>query len=654
VQEEILRSIQTNRKTAVKACHSSSKTFTAAIATLHWLARYEDGVVITSAPSQTQVQKLLWGEIHTLRGKSLYPFPEPLLTELKFNTHRYALGFATNVTTQSEGTRFQGFHSRSGTILVIFDESVGIPPAIWEAALGSLSSNNARLLVLGNPTINSGNFYNCFHSDRESYNCITITAFESPNLQGLTLQSLLALSEEELDTNPRPYLVSRRWVKELYEELGEEHPLYQARVLGEFPNQSESALLDLAWLEAARERKLCTPNAPVIGGLDCAGPGEAESVLTLRKGPEIILQKAWAQSDPRGEVVATLQRYQDAGVLQAVNVDSIGIGWGMFCHLRDLGFAAVPINVGEAARDREKFANLKAELYWALRLRAEAGDLSGELDERTVGQLAGIRYQHNPRGQIQIESKDDARKRGVKSPDRAESVMLAFAQVGSGGGIYAHALATSDDNNSLIYDPVALRAREPGYSNAGWYESRAIVCAYGIALPMAFLEIEDRGSGKPIYITREFYYDNSRESCPLTEVEFLQRLMAFQHGRDPLTGVQHVRSCENDAQVYLPDTDECEHFRSECWLKGLPTTPVCMDSDELIADIQRVSNLLDRKILRISGECRNTVDQLRGFRFDVRKAFQRGVEAPVEDGRSQCCVAIRMYCKKLNFWRLVS
>jgi hypothetical protein len=67
-------------------------------------------------------------------------------------------------------------------------------------------------------------------------------------------------------------------------------------------------------------------------------------------------------------------------------------------------------------------------LYWGLRLRAQDGDLAGLTDERTIAQLAGIRYSHNSRGQVVIESKEDARKRGVRSPDRAEAVMLAFAE----------------------------------------------------------------------------------------------------------------------------------------------------------------------------------------------------------------------------------
>ena len=55
------------------------------------------------------------------------------------------------------------------------------------------------------------------------------------------------------------------------------------------------------------------------------------------------------------------------------------------------------------------------------------GDIAGLTDELAIAQLASIRYRHNARGQVEIESKDEARKRGVKSPDRAEAIMLAFA-----------------------------------------------------------------------------------------------------------------------------------------------------------------------------------------------------------------------------------
>ena len=198
-------------------------------------------------------------------------------------------------------------------------------------------------------------------------------------------------------------------------------------MLGNFPLQAEDALIPLAWLEKCQHSEKCGDGTKLRAGLDVAGPGEDETVLYVRDGPRIIFGKSWMQADPRGEVVAALKQYE--GRIEVINVDSAGIGWNMYTHLNDLfpGIAH-PINVGESSHDPEKYANLKAELYWGLRMRAQAGDLTGYLDEKLIGQLAGIRYKHNARGQIVIESKEDARKRGVKSPDRAEAVMLAFAQ----------------------------------------------------------------------------------------------------------------------------------------------------------------------------------------------------------------------------------
>src|SRR5262249_46364665 len=145
----------------------------------------------------------------------------------------------------------------------------------------------------------------------------------------------------------------------------------------------------------------------------------------------IVLGKFWSDPDPRGKLVAELAPFKAQRI--KVKVDSAGIGYYVGQHLKDNGFEVVMVNVGESPRDSEKFANLKAELYWGLRMRTQAGDLAGLTDEKTIGQLAGIRYKHNARGQVMIESKEEARKRGVKSPDRAEGLMLAFAETRTSG-----------------------------------------------------------------------------------------------------------------------------------------------------------------------------------------------------------------------------
>jgi phage terminase large subunit len=427
IPAQILESLAKNRHTAVKSCHASGKTFTAAEAVIWWVSRYRDGIAITTAPTWLQVKKLLWGEIRkTLPTARIeYPTLTPSATELKLGEGNYALGLSTN-----EGVNFQGFHSPH--ILIVLDEAPGVEGGIWEAIAGVEAGGEVHVLAIGNPVIASGPFYDAFHTNRERWSTFTISAFDTPNLAGISLtytdrdgrrvtlgngRDLLLLSEEELDQAVRPYLTTRRWVRDKFYEWGPGHPLWDSRVLGNFPSQAEDALIPLAWLEKCQQSdstvgvSLSLDSKKLRAGLDVAGPGEDETVLVVRDGPWIIFTKVWMQADPRGEVVAALKQF--AGRLEVINVDSAGIGWNMYTHLNDIfpGIAH-PINVGESPHDSEKYANLKAELYWGLRMRAQAGDLIGYLDEKLVGQLAGIRYKHNARGQIVIESKEEARKRG--------------------------------------------------------------------------------------------------------------------------------------------------------------------------------------------------------------------------------------------------
>jgi hypothetical protein len=218
--------------------------------------------------------------------------------------------------------------------------------------------------------------------------------------------------------------VSRRWVYEKFWEWGEQSPLWQARVRGQFPTQSEDALISLAWLESARAPAVDTGER-VVAGIDVAGPGKDETVVTVRCGDVILEQGFWADADPRGRVVHFLNKWRSR--LEAVNVDAIGVGYNFGLHLRDLKFPVELINVGGNSSKRERFLNLKAESFWSLRERFQAGQVKGLDDELTLSQLALIRYKPNARGQIVIESKEGLHRRGVKSPDRADSVMLAFA-----------------------------------------------------------------------------------------------------------------------------------------------------------------------------------------------------------------------------------
>jgi hypothetical protein len=215
-------------------------------------------------------------------------------------------------------------------------------------------------------------------------------------------------------------------------KYGEDSPFWQARVRGQFPEQAEDALISLAWLEAARPAHIPDDDKSELeAGVDVAGPGDDECVVCVRRGPQIIAMRAWSEPDPRGAVLAFLAPYKSRPI--SLNVDAIGIGYNFGLHLRDHGLPVNLVNVGESSSyNPERFQNMKAELYWALRERFEAGEIAGLSDDTTIAQLATIRYQYTPQGRVKIESKEDARARGVKSPDRAEALMLCFGRLRPG------------------------------------------------------------------------------------------------------------------------------------------------------------------------------------------------------------------------------
>jgi hypothetical protein len=437
-QADILKSVAQNKRTAVKACHASGKTFVAALAVLWWLMRWKDAIAITTAPTWVQVERLMWGEIRKAIGRSRLAWPETNKVELELTNGNYAIGLSTN-----EADRFSGFHE--GHVLIVLDEAPGVRPVIYEAIEGIRAGGDVRELAQGNPVIASGPFYEAHTTGRQSWKTFTISAFDTPNLISLIpggnvngytdeqLVSFLAeLSDDELDRNERGYLTTRRWVWEKWHEWGaHQNPLWDARVMGRFPKQAANMLLPLMFIEQAATKEVDKRkrHRPVIG-IDVAGPGEDETVVIIREGPNLLEMHCYNDPDPRGKVLRVLDTYKLRDPI--VNVDSCGLGYYFAKHIEDAGYTVNRINVGVASNDPERYKILKDELYWGLRERFEDGGINGEAimhmdDDRIISQLASIKYDHDARGRVVVRSKKEMRKDGIKSPDRAEALMLAFA-----------------------------------------------------------------------------------------------------------------------------------------------------------------------------------------------------------------------------------
>ncbi len=85
--------------------------------------------------------------------------------------------------------------------------------------------------------------------------------------------------------------------------------------------------------------------------------------------------------------------------------------------------------MSEKSSDSERYHNLRAELWWGLRerLNPEKELIALPPDDELLSELASVKYKVDARGAIQIESKEDMKKRLGHSPDRADAVVLAFS-----------------------------------------------------------------------------------------------------------------------------------------------------------------------------------------------------------------------------------
>jgi hypothetical protein len=212
--------------------------------------------------------------------------------------------------------------------------------------------------------------------------------------------------------------------------------------LGEFPTQSDDVLLPLHLVEDAVTRDVeAGPTTPVIWGLDVARFGSDRSALAKRQGNVLIEPiKTWQNKDLMELSGIVLSEYDAVPYSmrpQAIYIDAIGLGAGLADRLRELDMPAVGISVSETASLKNKFNRLRDELFWSAREWFEARDVKIPSDDTLIAELTGIRYKYLSTGKLKVESKDEMKRRGQRSPDVADAFVLSFAQQGALAGGYS-------------------------------------------------------------------------------------------------------------------------------------------------------------------------------------------------------------------------
>lgn len=406
-QREVVESVWVNKRTAVRSCHGVGKTYTAAVVALTFLLCHPRSRVITTAPTFTQVENLLWREIKALMAQCAFDFGvESNATKLELSPDWFAIGLSTD-----KPERFQGQHAEH--ILLIVDEASGVDDLIYEAGEGYLTSEHARLLLIGNPTQLAGQFHRAFHSERHLWNTIHISAHDSPNLTG-----------EDVPDHLRRHLISKSWVEEKAAMWGVESAPYEVRVLGEFPSTADNTVMGLRAVEAAQQRECGTDGATVVS-CDVARFGSDETVIALRQGHRVRVVETFFGKRTTHTAGACLRwaREHDA---DWIVVDDAGVGGGVTDALEEAAeFEIHAFNGAEQAIEPDEYPNRRSEVWFAFADLLPTLDLDDDM--QLAGDMTAPTYKLDSKGRRVVEAKADTKKRLGRSPDRGDAVLMAYA-----------------------------------------------------------------------------------------------------------------------------------------------------------------------------------------------------------------------------------
>ena len=360
----------------------------------------------TFAEIKKWLKASLVADMFEVQSRSIYAKESPETWRIDIQTCR-----------EENSEAFAGQHSASSSSFYIFDEASGVPDKIWEVAEGGLTDGEPFMFVFGNPTKNSGKFFECFHRDAARWTRYKVDSRDVA-------------------------LTNKNTIKEWADNFGEESDFFKVRVRGEFPDNASTQFIPTAAVEASTKREAPGLHGNdmkrAILGLDIARFGDDASVLTTRVGRDAVSipQKEFRKLDGRmlGEAtIAHAQYLLDGLGFDEVRIyfDRANVGAAVWDYFRyevvDPRIRYYPVDFGSGASNKNLYANKRAEIWG--RMKAWFVVDGGVIPENKdlVTELTAPEYFYNDRQQIQLERKKDLKDRIGCSPDHADSLALTFS-----------------------------------------------------------------------------------------------------------------------------------------------------------------------------------------------------------------------------------
>lgn len=454
-QKDILRSVQTNKMTAVASGTARGKDFIAACAAMCFMyltPRFDregnlskNTKIAMTAPTGRQVTDIMIPEVSRLYRKAGFLPGRLLANGIRTN---YEEWYLTGFKSSADNTEaWSGFHAVNTMFIVT--EASGIPDVTFNAIEGNLQGNS-RLLIVFNPNITTGYAAKAMKSKR----------FKKFRLNSLNAENVVRKK------NVIPGQVDYDWVKDKVEtwcslirkEDFDEgrgdfvfegnyytpNDLFRVKVLGMFPKVAEDVLIPYEWVEIANNRwrelqeQGFKSKKHIRLGVDVAGMGRDRSCFIPRQGsyvPEIIARNSGGAADHMAVAGETRQYILEDSKAKAF-IDTIGEGAGVYSRLLELGCKNVySCKFSHGVKGLHditgcyNFANMRAYLFWCVRDWLNPKNCFNPAlppDDELMEELTEPHWQFMSDGRIIIEKKDEIKKRLKRSPDKMDALANTF------------------------------------------------------------------------------------------------------------------------------------------------------------------------------------------------------------------------------------
>jgi hypothetical protein len=396
---------------ATASGHGIGKSALVAWLILWAISTFEDTRGVVTANTDNQLRTKTWAEVakwhRMLINRHWFEFTATSLFSVD-PEHSKTWRIDMNPWSERNTEAFAGLHNKGKRILLIFDEASAIPDLIWEVAEGALTDEDTEIVwcCFGNPTRNVGRFFECFGRFRHRW--IT-KQIDSRDVDGT--------NKQQID----------KWV----DDYGEDSDFVRVRVRGIFPRASTLQFIGRDIVDAAMERV-----PPIVKGetacigVDVARFGGDQSVIRTRIGRDATGFKPIKMREVDTMTLAGIVA-QHVNMLRSMNlrvvifVDGGGVGGGVVDRLLSLGYEVIEVQFGARASDPKKYANKRAEMWGLMKDWLNIGCI--DQDDLLATDLTSVEYGFTSNDQIQLERKEDMRKRGIASPDDADALALTFA-----------------------------------------------------------------------------------------------------------------------------------------------------------------------------------------------------------------------------------